>query len=176
MRNRIFKLSVTLILILLSNKVYSQFYDSEDKIMFYKCELLDGVVNESSTNNLAKVFNFDGNKATDFYNDATSAPTVKNKLKSNKYFFENKVYESKYDLKYRSDLSNSSWVVYSVYRSGSSWVRPWTDFYFFSHDRKTMIYKASSYNTEWTYKLVDKSYFIEEGRRRSNIKDERIYE
>ena len=37
-----------------------------------------------------------------------------------------------------------------------------------------MIYKDSK--NEWTYKLVDKSYYVEEGRRRSNLNNEVIYE
>lgn len=39
-----------------------------------------------------------------------------------------------------------------------------------------MILKESGSRNEWTYKLVDKSFYIEEGRNRSNMKDDVIYE
>ena len=96
-------------------------------------------------------------------------------MKNNINYYEGKVFDEKFDVKYRSDLSSSSWIVYSRYETGY-FGSSWTSYWFFSRDRKTMIYKDSSSNNEWTYKLVEKSYYVEEGRRRSNLNNEKIYE
>ena len=154
------------------NVAFAQFYDDEDEILFYQCVLLNGKVNDPSTNNNSYVFNFDGNKATTFGFNTTLK--IKSNLKNNNNYYEGKVFDVKFDVKYRSDLSSSSWIVYSRYQTG--YVGSWTSYWYFSRDRKTMIYKESSSNNEWTYKLVEKSYYVEEGRRRSNLNDEKIYE
>lgn len=154
------------------NVAFAQFYDDEDEILFYQCVLLNGKVNPS-TNNYSYVFNFDGDKATTL---GTSTPYIKSDLKKNNNYYEGKVFDAKFDVKYRSDLSSESWVVYSRYRTGgnNSFSFSFTEYWYFSRDRKTMIYKDSK--NEWTYKLVDKSYYVEEGRRRSNLNNEVIYE
>ena len=154
------------------NVAFAQFYDDEDEILFYQCVLLNGQVNDSSTNSCSYVFNFDGNKATTFDDDGTL--DIKSNLKNNNNYYEGKVFDVKFDVKYRSDLSSSSWIVYSRYETGIGYFGPWTSYWYFSRDRKTMIYKDS--HNEWTYKLVEKSYYVEEGRRRSNLNDEKIYE
>lgn len=154
------------------NVAFAQFYDDEDEILFYQCVLLNGKVNDVSTNNNSYVFNFDGDKATTFGFNTTLK--IKSNLKNNNNYYEGKVFDVKFDVKYRSDLSSSSWIVYSRYEIG--YVGSWTSYWYFSRDRKTMIYKESSNDNEWTYKLVEKSYYVEEGRRRSNLNDEKIYE
>lgn len=156
-----------------SNVAFAQFYDDEDEILFYQCVLLNGKVNEASTNGVSYVFNFDGENATTF--DFNNTKIIKRNLKENKNYYEGKVFDVKFDVKYRSDLSSSSWEVYSRYETGY-YGSSWTSYWYFSRDRKTMIYKSSNSNNEWTYKLVEKSYYIEEGRRRSNLDNETIYE
>lgn len=155
------------------NVAFAQFYDDEDEILFYQCVLLNGEVNDVSTHNLSCVFNFDGNKATTFGHNTTG--DIKRNLKNNNNYYEGKVFDATFDVKYRPDLSSSSWIVYSRYQT-SYYTGPWTSYWYFSRDRKTMILKDSGINNEWTYKLVEKSYYIEEGRRRSNLNDEKIYE
>lgn len=154
------------------NVAFAQFYDDEDEILFYQCVLLNGEVN-ASTNNNSYVFNFDGNKATTFGHNITD--DIKRNLKNNNNYYEGKVFDATFDVKYRPDLSSSSWIVYSRYQT-SYYIGPWTSYWYFSRDRKTMIRKESGTNDEWTYKLVEKSYYVEEGRRRSNLNDEKIYE
>lgn len=152
------------------NVAFAQFYDDEDEILFYHCVFMNGEVNDYvSVDDHSYVFNFDGNKATTFGINTTAR--IKRNLKNNINYYEGKVFDEKFDVKYRSDLSSSSWIVYSRYES---YYTSWTSYWFFSRDRKTMIYK-DSYN-EYTYKLVEKSYYVEEGRRRSNLNNEKIYE
>lgn len=153
---------------------FAQFYDNDDEIHFYQCTLLNGKVNEASTRNNSWVFNFDGMKATNFGYHTTQG--IKNVLKENLNYFEGQVYGATYNVKYREDLSSSSWTVYSRYNSGLYGMSSWTSYWYFSKDRKEMIYKESSSHNEWTYKLVDKSFYIEEGRSRSNMKEGKIYE
>lgn len=149
---------------LLCPDAYAQFYDADDEIYFYQ--------STTEGSNDAYVFNFDGRKATSFGFNTSLA--VKSHLKENRNYYEGKVYEEVYDMKYREDLSSPSWTVYSQYRTG--WLGSWTNFWYFSKDRKTMIHRESGGKGEWTYRLVDKDYYIEEGRRRSNVNDRVIYE
>ncbi len=154
------------------NVSFAQFYDAEDEILFYQCILLNGEVDDYNTNNLSYVFNFDGEKATTF--DFNTTLAVKRKLTEDRNYYEKRVFSAKFDVKYRPDLSSSSWIVYSRYNTG--YAGSWTSYWYFSKDRKTMIKKSSSSNTEWTYKLMDKSHYIDERRRRSNLDNEVIYE
>lgn len=173
MKTKILSLLVVLLSMWSGNVAVAQFYDDENEILFYQCVLLNGKVSDTSTNNHSYVFNFDGEKATTFGYNTTLK--IKSNLKENKNYYEGKVFDVKFDVKYRSDLSSSSWEVYSRYQTGY-FGSSWTSYWYFSRDRKTMIYKESSNNNEWTYKLVEKSYYIEEGRRRSNLDNETIYE
>lgn len=170
-KTKILSLSLVLMNSIWSGNVaFAQFYDDEDEIMFYQQVLVNGKV--ANNNNNSYVFNFDGNKATTF--DYNTTKKIKNNLEKNINYYEGKVFDAKFNVKYRSDLSSESWVVYSRYSTGYN--NSWTTYWYFSRDRKTMIMKESSSNNEWTYKLVDKSYYVEEGRRRSNLNNEVIYE
>lgn len=153
---------------------FAQFYDEDDEIHFYKCVLLNGETNESSTRNASVVFNFDGTKATTFGFNTTNG--IQTLLGRNRNYFEGQVYGAKYDVKYREDLSNSSWIVYSRYSVGVYGLPSYTTYWYFSKDKTKMVLKESGSRNEWTYKLVDKSFYIEEGRSRSNMKDGKIYE
>lgn len=161
--------------------VCAQFYDDEDEILFYDCtHLNDEVLNNP---NSSYVFNFDGEKGTNFSQldngKATRKLGVETYLKENINYFEGKVFDVEYNLKYRSEMSNSSWTVYSEYNYYNHGFGGYsvTYFYYFSKDRKTMIKIKEGYEeNKWIYKLVDKNYFIEKGRRRSYIDNEKIYE
>ena len=146
-----------------SNAIYAQFYDDDDEIYFYQT---------ANGSNSACIFNFDGKKATSF--DVITTLGVKSCLKKDMDYFEKKVYNADYDMKYRDDLSSSSWTVYSQYRPGSYGLSSWKDYYYFSKDRKKMIKKDDW--GEYNFILVDKDYFIDGGRRRSNTNKGVIYE
>lgn len=146
------------------SNTYAQFYDGDDKIYFYQ---------RADNANSAYVFNFDGRKAA-CLNKSRTALYVKNELEENQNYFEGQVYEVKYDMKYRDDLSSSSWTVYSRYCEGVYGLPSFTEFFYFSKDRKTMIVKDNK--TEFEYMLVDKDYYIDEGRRRPKTNNGVIYE
>lgn len=148
------------------SNAYAQFYDDDYEIYFYQ------EVNNNS--NASYVFNFDGRKATSFGFNTTLY--IKDKLMENQNYYEGQVYNAKYDMKYRDDLSSSSWTVYSRYKQGLYGLPSFTQFWYFSKDRKTMIYKESSYNKEFKYRLVGKDYYIDEGRRRPKTNNGVIYE
>lgn len=175
MKQNILRLfSIIVVALFASASTFAQFYDEDSDIRFYKCVLLNGETKESGTRNHSVVFNFDGTKATTFgFNTTNSIQTI---LKRNINYFEGQVYGAKYDAKYREDLSNSSWAVYSRYSSGVYGLPSYTTYWYFSKDKTKMILKESGSRNEWTYKLVDKSFYIEEGRSRSNMKDDIIYE
>lgn len=163
---RVFLFSIVLMLSLFYSNTYAQFYDGDDKIYFYQ---------RADNANYAYVFNFDGRKAA-CLNEYSTALYVKNKLEENQNYFEGQVYEVKYDMKYRDDLSSSSWTVYSQYHQGIYSLPSFTLFFYFSKDRKTMICKVSSSKNEDEYRLVDKDYYIDEGRRRPKTNNGVIYE
>lgn len=171
MERKVLCLLVILMNVWSANVAFGQFYDDEDQIMFYRS------IYESS--NSCYTFNFDGNRATDFdeieNGIASRVLGVERILNNNINYFEGQVFNVTYNIKYREDLSNKNWVVYSRYSTGY-YGSSWTSYWFFSKDRKTMIYKESSSNYEHKYKLVDKYDFIDKGRKRSNINNETIYE
>ncbi len=179
-------LKLCLIAVVLSscciNDVKAQFYDDEDEIFFYLKIGHNGRMYDDEgirANNGTYVFNFDGEKATNFSSLVSGYMTrlkAISNLKENINYYEDNVYNVKYDIKYRDDLSDSSWEVYSIYQVGY-FGSSWTSYYYFSHDRKTMIYKESNSTGEWIYKLVDKDYYVpNESRNRPNIDNETIYE
>lgn len=152
-----------------SNAIYAQFYDDDDEIYFY--QRVNGNDNDS------KVFNFDGKKATNFDNPTTLK--IKDYLGGDINYFEKKVYEVDYDIKYRDDLSSSSWTVYYKYQSSYNFYGvtfpSTTEYFYFSKDRKTLVMKEGD-GREFNYRLVDKDYYIDGGRRRSNTNNGVIYE
>lgn len=178
MRTKAFFLIISLLGLCNYNRAFAQFYDKEDEIYFYVCIKVDGEFIDVDRNNKCYVFNFDGEKATDFGKIegayASNILGVKNILKNNIDSFERNVFNVNFNIRHRPDLSSSSWVTYSRHDYGY-YGHSWTNYWYFSRDRKTMIFKVSSSNTEWEYKLVDKDYFME-SRRRSNLNNEVIYE
>lgn len=160
---KIFLISIVSMLCFFKNTVYAQFYDEDDEIYFYQ---------RVDADNNTYVFNFNGTKATTFGFHTTLG--VKNKLKENRNYYEGQVYGAKYDVKYRDDLSSSTWTVYSRYEQGIYGMPSFTIYWYFSKDRKTMRLKDSRNTFE--YRLVDKDYYIDGGRRRSNTNSGVIYE
>ena len=176
MRKSIFFLLVVLISTLSDNVAYAQFYDAEDEIYFYVEVSRNGKIVQ---NPQSVVFNFDGEKATTFSTGGfypVGISQISQKLSSDINYYEKKVFSVKYLLKYRQDMSTSSWTVYNYRQSNSH------DFYIhISTDRNDMkLITLSSVNPtdERSFKRVDKNYFLEkiDTRSRTNLKDEIIYE
>lgn len=163
MKGIYYSIVVVLFSLFNSNAIYAQFYDDDDEIYFYQG--VDGI-------DRTRTFNFDGKKATSF--GVIGTLKVKSCLEKDMDYFEKKVYNADYNMKYRDDLSSSSWTVYSQYCPGSYGLSSWTNYYYFSKDRKKMILKDS--RGEYNYRLVDKDYFVDGGRRRSNTNKGVIYE
>ncbi len=165
---KVFFISIVSVLSFFCSNAYAQFYDDDDEIYFYQ---------DVDRNNNAYVFNFNGRKATSFGSNTTLY--IKARLKENRNYYEGQVYEVKYDIKYRDDLSSSSWIVYSRYSQGMYGLPSWTDFWYFSKDRKRMIHKISggySDSHEFNYRLVEKDYYVDEGRRRQDTNNGVSYE
>lgn len=160
--------------ICLASGVRAQFYDSADDIYYYM-EYKNGNFVE---NGEVKIFNFDGQKACLL--GETNILTVKSNLKTDIDYYDRKVENSEYTLKY---IPSSYHTVYQVEMSnsfysptvGSTTVTNSTFRYEFSTDRETMYDKScivntyhypfepykKTYKTEpnKTYKRVDKSFF-----------------
>lgn len=171
----------------LSCVVNAQFYDDADEICFYVID------DTSGTGDYCYVINFDGDRAAilNMYTRAETAYTVsgpitgrsdnfsrinevKNKIKTNPNYYEEKVEDSDYDMLYNSSLSSSYRIVYVRNRSTPSAICK--DNFSFSTDRKKM-YLTNNYlspmRKDIPYKRVDKSYF-RSGRSRNS--SSRMYE
>lgn len=151
--------------ICLASGVKAQFYDSADDIYYY-VEYKDGRILDDGG---VFVFNFDGQKAC-FWDESVSS--LKNNLKRNPSYYEDKVETTDYCLKY---ISNNTYQY--KHKSESK------DYYnySFSHDRMTLYYlyhrwvttgapsigmygevfsaKGEYRDDKRTYKKVEKSYF-----------------
>lgn len=168
------KVFLILAVIFVCNISYAQYYDDEDDIYFYQCiswESKSGVKVANNPDHYARVFNFDGDKATSFTTGAASK-NVKSNLASNINYYETEVWNATYNMRYDYAKSKEGWKVYK--RTSSSPYSSSTVYFNFSADRKTLIEESG--NSIIKYKLVDKSYFTENGRRRSNLEQEFIYE
>lgn len=135
--------------------MYAQFYDEEDMVHFY-------VQTDSKTSNpYVRIFNFDGQKATQIYDGARAQTIVVNNLKKNWEFHENRVFSDKQKLKYNSDKSYGSKVVYTQNHPSFYSMAPFTSVFTFSSDMSTLVYSETSNGKSWHYQEVPKEYFLD---------------
>lgn len=161
----------------LCGKSSAQFYDSKQDVRFYVAT----AVSKGESFPHVLVFNFNGTAATLLHHHQDSSHGVskcKRNLSQDIYFYENKVPNSSYEIKYRRDLSNTHKKVYALDIFLSYFGKYITKFYELSADGKRLkyyngeeSYNSGSYATE--YMLVDKDYFLDAN---SNLKNEIIYE
>lgn len=146
---------------------YAQFYDDEDELYFYD---YDG--DESA--NCAFVFNFDGYKGTRLNRVGTRLEIVNN-LKDDINYFEKKVFEIDYNLKYVGKTSNGM----TEYLQKETYVLPWgIDYsiihFYFSSDRRKLVYKCDG--DQRAFHKVEKNSFLPGRSRRSLSENDVIYD
>lgn len=154
--------------------VKAQFYDGPDDIYYY-VEYKNGSFVE---NGCVLIFNFDGIKAAElsgkysrmniWYRAGVKINDVKDNIKSNPLYYEEKVESEEYELTY---MSNKAYQCKSIrsHQGGNAYIN-----FNFSSDRNTLDFSYHYWYTDplsrlngyygWkdeekTYKRVDKSFF-----------------
>lgn len=159
--------------ICLASGVKAQFYDSADDIYYYvetsrETEFEDTYIGppphfnvisrgKKKTTNIpeedkamVKVFNFDGIKAVELTNiDYYDVTDIKRRLQESSSFFEDRVENLDYTLRYVSSYSGTTYEDKTHNLNIT---------YTFSSDRNTLVFKKGS--SQWIYlKRVEKSFF-----------------
>ena len=174
-----FKLLLLVMAICLASGVKAQFYDGPDDIYYY-VEYKDGNIVE---NGKVFVFNFDGKKAAilssafgkrsvdymGYVGGNTSISDVKNYLKNNPSYYEEKVESTEYELEYTSSNTYQCKSTETEGKRGQAYAN-----FTFSSNRNTLEYVHHYWYTDpfvrlngyygWddvkkTYRRVDKSFF-----------------